>query len=67
MHSKAEGRGPMKANIRLTLIARKTTMKSIGMDCEHCRTPLRNLSENEYSNLVKELEKAGLYELNGLT
>jgi N-acetylneuraminate lyase len=49
------------------IVAGKSVMKSIGMDCGHCRTPLRNLSENEYSNLVKELEKAGLYELNGLT
>lgn len=49
------------------IVAGKSVMKSVGLDCGPCRTPLRNLSETEYSNLVKELENAGFYKLNNLT
>lgn len=49
------------------IVAGKSIMKSVGLDCGPCRTPLRNLTEIEYSNLVKELEKAEFDELRAMT
>jgi N-acetylneuraminate lyase len=41
------------------IVAGKTLMKSIGIDCGKCRTPLENLTKNEYDSFILDLKKAG--------
>lgn len=43
------------------IVAGKTLMKSVGIDCGPCRVPLKNLTEKEYEKLISELEKAEFY------
>lgn len=43
------------------IIAGKTLMKSLGLDCGPCRNPLKNLTENEYLDMIKELDKLGFH------
>ena len=43
-------------------VAGKSVMKSLGINCGICRTPLRNITESENENLIHELEIAGFYE-----
>lgn len=43
------------------IVAGKTLMKSVGIDCGPCRVPLKNLTEKEYERLISELEEAGFY------
>ncbi|MFV0589881.1 MAG: dihydrodipicolinate synthase family protein [Draconibacterium sp.] len=45
------------------IVAGKTLMKSIGIDCGRCRLPLKNLTANEYNIFINDLEKEGFYEL----
>lgn len=46
------------------LTAGKAIMKLRGIDCGPCRTPLKTLSEEEYSDLVRELEQLELLNTN---
>jgi N-acetylneuraminate lyase len=45
------------------VVSGKSIMKSVGIDCGNCRAPLKNLTENESGDLIKELEKVGFYNL----
>lgn len=49
------------------VVAGKTLMKSIGIDCGKCRAPLRNMTKNEYNNFINELENVGFYEIVNAT
>jgi len=44
------------------LVAGKTLMKSIGIDCGPCRFPLRNITTENYENFINELKNAGFYD-----
>ncbi|MCG6190640.1 dihydrodipicolinate synthase family protein [Maribellus maritimus] len=44
------------------IVAGKSLMKSVGIDCGKCRAPLRNLKESEHKNLKRELEKEGVFD-----
>ena len=44
------------------LVAGKSLMKTVGIDCGKCRPPLNNLSDNEYESFIKELDNVGYFE-----
>ncbi len=45
------------------IVAGKSIMKSIGIDCGSCRSPLKNLSDDEYTSLVNDLNQIEFYTL----
>jgi N-acetylneuraminate lyase len=44
------------------IVAGKALMKEIGIDCGECRAPLPKLPENQYEELIKEMNELGLFE-----
>jgi N-acetylneuraminate lyase len=45
------------------IVGGKAIMNLTGIDCGNCRTPLRNLSKTELSNLKDELAEIGFFDL----
>lgn len=45
------------------IVGGKAILKLSGIDCGPCRTPLRNLTDQETANLRKDLEEAGYFEM----
>jgi N-acetylneuraminate lyase len=45
------------------LVAGKSLMKQFGIDCGACRYPLRNLTNDQYENLIKDLNEIGFFEM----
>lgn len=48
------------------IVSGKALMKAVGIDCGKCRFPLRNLTEKEYSALIKDIENEGFFEIKNL-
>lgn len=44
------------------LVAGKSIMKMLGLDCGPCRLPLRSLNKEEETNLEKELQDIGFFD-----
>lgn len=45
------------------LVAGKAMMKAVGVDCGPCRSPLSNITEKQYNELVEDMKKIGFFEL----
>ena len=45
------------------LVAGKAMMKAVGIDCGPCRSPLSNITEKQYDELVEDMKKIGFFEL----
>lgn len=46
------------------IVAGKTLMQAVGIDCGPCRFPLNNLTADAFENMLKELKTAGFFDLD---
>ncbi len=46
------------------IVAGKTLMKSVGIDCGKCRLPLKNLTEIQYADFIKDFESSEFFKMN---